>query len=267
MKHHPELSWHKRSQLIEWISAIHGSTSFNHESLFLFVNILDRFCSRHGPVSMGKYQLVGLVCFLIACKYEENVAPSMSDLVDLSGKQYAIPEILKAEQYVLRILGWELNFPGPMTWLRRGSKADDLDHRSRTFAKYFLEVAALQPELVATRPSLIAATSLWMARLALEKDEWVSIFFPSAHRRSALIYVKDNNLRHYTGFRERDILPVATIIVNYLAQPVQHKSLYQKFADKRYMKVCFVSMTSFILTSSPTSSVLGFHAQMDVESI
>lgn len=174
MDYHSELDWEKRFILIEWILSIHSRYNFLAESFFLFVNVMDRFLSLRPTVALSKLQLVGVSCFCAAVKFEEGVAPSTDELVLLTGEIYSADEICKAERYVLKTIDWDLSFPGPMSWLRRGSKADDLDPVARTFAKYLLELACFAPELVATPSSLVAATSLWLARLTLGREEWVS---------------------------------------------------------------------------------------------
>jgi G2/mitotic-specific cyclin 1/2 len=46
-----------------------------------------------------------------------------------------------------------------------------------------------------------------------------------------------HNLEHYTTYSEADLLPTANIMLNYILEPVQHLSLYQKYAHKRHLKV------------------------------
>ena len=172
---------------------IHGRYRFLHETLFLCVNILDRLLSLRA-VSLQKFQLVGVACLLVACKYEETCSPSVSEMVGLCENVYKPEEIIRAEQYVLKAVGWNLSFPGPMGWLRRGSKADEYEEKARTIAKYFLEVGCLERGLIGTPSSLTAAASLWLARLILGREEWVS--------QSALVNFVLSNMsrfRHLTS--------------------------------------------------------------------
>jgi hypothetical protein len=60
-----------------------------------------------------------------------------------------------------------------MHFLRRISKADDYDLKSRTMGKYLLEVGTLEWCLLATPPSLVAAAVIWLSRLILGNDKWV----------------------------------------------------------------------------------------------
>ncbi|KAJ4495493.1 cyclin-like protein [Lentinula lateritia] len=228
MDYHSELDWEKRFILIEWILSIHSRYNFLAESFFLFVNVMDRFLSLRPTVALSKLQLVGVSCFCAAVKFEEGVAPSTDELVLLTGEIYSADEICKAERYVLKTIDWDLSFPGPMSWLRRGSKADDLDPVARTFAKYLLELACFAPELVATPSSLVAATSLWLARLTLGREEWT------------------HNLIHYTSYKEREIIPVAEVLLSSVISPVQVEVLYKKYASRKFMK-CSVYVRKWAL--------------------
>jgi len=38
-------------------------------------------------------------------------------------------------------------------------------------------------------------------------------------------------------YSEAELLPTANILVNYILEPIQHQSLYKKYAHKKYLKV------------------------------
>lgn len=63
------------------------------ETLFLTVNLIDRFLERQ-MVGRKKLQLVGVTALLLACKYEEVSVPFMEDLVLISDRAYTRDEIL-----------------------------------------------------------------------------------------------------------------------------------------------------------------------------
>jgi G2/mitotic-specific cyclin 1/2 len=110
----------------------------------------------------------------IAAKFEEIIAPSVSHFLTCADSSYTEAEILQAERYVLKTLDWNLSYPSPVHFLRRVSKADDYNVKARTLAKYLLEIAVLEWRLIAAPPSLLAAASIWLARLALGMENWVN---------------------------------------------------------------------------------------------
>ncbi|KAF8999074.1 cyclin-like protein [Cyathus striatus] len=248
MKYQNELTWDHRGVLVDWLLQVHAKFGLLPESLFLCVNILDRFLSAR-PISLSKLQLVGLACFFIATKFEEMYAPAVAELAFLSDNQYGTEDILKAERYILRTIEWDLRAPGPMGWLRRASKADDCEVQARTIAKYLLEIGLVEWRLINVVPSAMAAVALWLARLTLDREDWTP------------------NLEHYSTYAEKDLLSIAKIILEYvLSNPVPHASLYKKYAQKRYFRVYFFHdsrnhpLTCFHLSVQRLRASLGFTA-------
>jgi G2/mitotic-specific cyclin 1/2 len=175
-----ELAWKMRGVLNDWLIQLHVRFRLLSETLFLCVNIIDRFLSAR-VVSLAKLQLVGVTCMFIAAKFEEVIAPSVTQFLECADSSYTESEILQAERYVLKTLDWNLSYPNPVHYLRRVSKADDYNLKARTLGKYLLEIGCLEWRLIAAPPSLLAAAAIWLARVALGEENWVSCF-RSVHR-------------------------------------------------------------------------------------
>jgi hypothetical protein len=124
-------------------------------------------------VSIAKLQLVGATAIYVAAKYEEINCPSVQEVTFMVDGSYTQEEILKAERFMLTMLKFELGWPGPLSFLRRISKADEYDVDTRTVAKYFLEVTLMDERFVGCAPSFLAAGTHCLARLMLRKGDWV----------------------------------------------------------------------------------------------
>ena len=168
-----ELAWTMRGILTDWLVQVHVRFRLMPETLFLAVNIIDRFLSAH-VVSLAKLRLVSITCLFIASKVEVIVSPSVSHFLYCADSSYTESEILQAEKYVLKTLDWNVNYPNPMHFLRRVSKADEYDVKARTIAKYLLEIGCLKWRLLPAPPSLMTAAAIWLARLILHHETWVS---------------------------------------------------------------------------------------------
>ena len=177
MDNQHEIQWPMRTVLMEWLVQVHHRFNLLPETLFLCVNYIDRFLSCK-VVSLGKLQLVGATAIFIAAKYEEINCPSVQEIVYMVDNGYSIDEILKAERFMLTMLQFELGWPGPMSFLRRISKADDYDLETRTLAKYFLEVTLMDERFIGSPPSFVAAASHCLSRLMLRKGTWVRLLVP-----------------------------------------------------------------------------------------
>jgi G2/mitotic-specific cyclin 3/4 len=172
MDHQAEIQWSMRSVLMDWLVQVHNRFTLLPETLFLAVNYVDRFLSCK-VVSLGKLQLVGATALFVAAKYEEINCPSVQEIVYMVDGAYTADEVLKAERFMLSMLQFELGWPGPMSFLRRISKADDYDLETRTLAKYFLEITVMDERFVGCAPSFLSAGAHCLARLMLKKGDWV----------------------------------------------------------------------------------------------
>ncbi len=172
-----DLAWKMRGILMDWLIQVHTRFRLLPETLFLAVNIVDRFLSAR-TVSLVRLQLVGITAIFIAAKYEEIMAPSLHNFIYCSDSTYEEKDILEAEKYILKSLDWNLSYPNPIHFLRRASKADGYDLQVRTVAKYLIEISCVDWRLLPHPPSRIAAAGMWFARLILEKGEWASFYQP-----------------------------------------------------------------------------------------
>ncbi|KAL9042224.1 MAG: hypothetical protein Q9214_003846, partial [Letrouitia sp. 1 TL-2023] len=175
MDNQAEIQWSMRSVLMDWLVQVHHRFGLLPETLFLCINYIDRFLSCK-IVSLGKLQLVGATAIFVAAKYEEINCPSVQEIVYMVDGGYTVDEILKAERFMLSMLQFELGWPGPMSFLRRISKADDYDLETRTLAKYFLELTIMDERFVGSPPSFTAAGAHCLARMMLRKGIWVSLY-------------------------------------------------------------------------------------------
>lgn len=218
MDHQTECQWSMRAVLLDWLVQVHARFTLLPETLFLSVNYIDRFLSAK-VVSLAKLQLVGATALFLAAKYEEVNCPSILEIVYMVDNGYSVEEILKAERFMLSMLAFELGWPGPMSFLRRISKADDYDLETRTLAKYFLEVTIMDERFLSCPPSSTAAAAHCLARLMLRKGEWTQ-----AH-----VY--------YSNYTYAQLHPLLRVIVECCENPVQHHAaVYSKYQDKRYKK-------------------------------
>lgn len=220
-----DIQWSMRSVLVDWVVQVHHRFQLLPETLFLAVNYIDRFLSVK-IVSVGKLQLVGATALFLAAKYEEVNCPSIQEIVYMVDNGYSVDEILKAERFMLTMLRFELGWPGPMSFLRRISKADDYDLETRTLAKYFLEITICDERFVDCTPSFTAAGAHCLARMMLHKGDWTT-----GH-----VYYSN-----YTYSQIRHLL--ATMLECCEEPEKHHNAVYQKYTDRRFKRASLFVQT------------------------
>lgn len=177
MDHQDDLEWKMRGILVDWLIEVHARFRLLPETLFLAVNIVDRFLSSK-VVPLDRLQLVGVTAMFIASKYEEVLSPHVGNFANIAGDGdndgFTVDEILSAERYTLSTLKYDLSYPNPMNFLRRISKADNYDIQTRTIGKYLMEISLVDHRFLHYRQSHVAAASMYLARMLLDRGSWVS---------------------------------------------------------------------------------------------
>ena len=76
MDSQPDINAKMRSILVDWLIEVHRKFELMPETLYLTLNIIDRFMSVKA-VARRELQLVGISSMLLASKYEELWAPEV----------------------------------------------------------------------------------------------------------------------------------------------------------------------------------------------
>jgi len=219
----PEISPRMRSILIDWLIQVHNRFSLLQETLFLSIGILDRFLQvKIKEIGRKKLQLVGITALWIASKYEEIYAPEVNDFVYITDNAYSSAELRKMELDILKTLDCNLGRPLALHFLRRNSKAGEVDSVQHALAKFFMEVTLQEYSLVDVAPSLVAAASLW---LAIQLDSSASVW--------------SEKLRHYSGYEESEITALGSKIADLVVKLPATKSNFvlTKYKSGKFMKI------------------------------
>ncbi|KAG1442527.1 hypothetical protein G6F56_011028 [Rhizopus delemar] len=214
-----EITWSTRGVLIDWVIEIHYLFSLLPETLFLAINIIDRFLSVR-RVALAKLQLVGAAALFVATKFEEMYCPSLEDFLSTTDGQIDEDEFVRAECLVLQVLDFHICYANPLNFLRRLLAIDGDDQRStRILSKYLMEVCAIDHRTMAIKPSLAAAASVCLARRMLGRTKWPA------------------ELEKLSGYTIHDLKPVVEDTLDYLSQPVVHDAFFKKWFSKRLSRV------------------------------
>ncbi|KAK3311805.1 cyclin-like protein [Apodospora peruviana] len=167
-----EIQWFMRPYLIDFLLEAHAAFSLLPETLFLTVNLLDRYCSKR-VVYKQHYQLVGCAALLIAAKYgdKKDRVPQINELNGMCCGLYDAGMFTQMEMHVLNTLEWSIGHPTVdlFTQLIVAEERDstEVEH----MAAYICEIALYHREFVSTKPSVMARASLALARAILGKPE------------------------------------------------------------------------------------------------
>lgn len=210
-----------RAILVDWLVEVHEKFRCFPETLYLAINIMDRFLSNN-KVSTDKLQLVAVTSLFISAKFEEIRLPKLSDYAYITAGAATKDNIKKAELYILTNLKFNIGWPSPLYFLRRISKADNYDQETRNIGKFLLEYATCSPKFIDLKPSYMASISMFIARRITNKNQ----------------VIWNETLKHYSGnidplldskFKEN-----CETLIKEICEPVTNiKSLILKYRDSK----------------------------------
>ena len=164
-----------RPYLLDFLIEAHAAFGLLPDSLFLTINLLDRYCSRR-IVYKKHYQLVGCSALLIASKYgdRKDRVPTLKELKGMCCSLYEDDMFLQMEWHVLQTLNWVIGHPTIDSFLQLAVEHLQYDPEVEHMACYISEIAMFQREFVAKRPSDMARSSLALARCILSRPQELS---------------------------------------------------------------------------------------------
>lgn len=179
-----EIQWFMRPYLLDFLVEAHAAFQLLPETLFLAVNLLDRYCSRR-VVYKRHYQLVGCAALLIAAKYgdKKDRVPTVRELKSMCCSLYDDEMFTQMEWHVLQTLNWIVGHPTVDAFLQVALLEGRYDPEVEHLSLYIAEIALFHKEFVSTRPSVLARSSLALARCILSRNqtivsEWAGAYDP-----------------------------------------------------------------------------------------
>merc|ERR1711970_369790 len=180
-----------RGVLIDWLIDVHNQFKLLQETLYLAIFLLDRFMQLDGVhIKRSRYQLVGVTALFTASKFR-------------------------------------IGRPLPLHFLRRYSKAGDVDILQHTLAKYLVELSQLDYDLAHVDPSELSAAALYLSLQLLSTDE---------------CEVWSATLKYYSKYSEQELMRTITKMATLAttASKSSLKAVFNKYCSRTKLKVALL---------------------------
>ncbi|XP_067874012.1 G2/mitotic-specific cyclin-B2 [Heterodontus francisci] len=236
-----EINERMRAILVDWLIQVHSRFRLLQETLYMTLAIMDRFLQSQ-PVSRKKLQLVAVTAMLLASKYEEMYPPAIGDFVYITDNAYTKTQIRQMEVLILKELDFKLGRPLPLHFLRRASKAGNVDAEKYTLAKYLMELTITDYSMVHINPSEIAAAALCLSVKVLDQSKWSPV------------------QQYYTGYTEEALHPtmkhMAKNVVKMNEGLTKHVAIKNKYASTKLLKISTIPQLKSALIQELAASLL-----------
>ena len=146
-----------RAILIDWLIDVHLKFNFRQETLYITINIIDRYLSVK-RIERCNFQLLGVTALFIACKQNEISFRKLNEYVYITDNAYSEEDIKKMENKVLKILNFDLLFPSSLTFYEILSYKLNLyeDKKKFNFGEFLMESFYLDENCLKYSASTIA---------------------------------------------------------------------------------------------------------------
>ncbi|CAN6342980.1 unnamed protein product [Urochloa humidicola] len=213
-----------RGLLIDWLVEVSDEYKLVADTLYLTVYLIDKFLSQN-CIQTQKLQLLGITSMLIASKYEEFCAPSVEEFCIITDSTYQKYEVLEMERKVLNDLGFHISVPTTKTFLRRFLRAAQASCTAPlstlgNLANYLAELTLIDYGFLKFLPSVVAASSVFLARWTLNQSE----------------HPWNPTLEYYTSYKSSNIRMCVCAL-----QELQHntsdcplKSIREKYGQQKF---------------------------------
>ncbi|CAD8121828.1 unnamed protein product [Paramecium sonneborni] len=188
-----------RSILIDWIEEVHMKFKLSPNSLYLAINLIDRYLS-FNIVKRNKLQLVGVASLFISSKFEEIYPPNIKDFVYVCDRAYTKEEILQMEGFILNTVNFQLNYTSPLRFLEftviENTQIEDnkvFQTQQFQLSSYILEIALHSYESLQYLPSQLAQSALLLSNKILGIQSDIEITDESKYCATYLLQLYYNN--------------------------------------------------------------------------
>jgi cyclin B len=147
-----------RAILIDWLVDVHLKFNLLPETLFLTINIIDRYLEKKS-INRNYLQLVGVTSLLIACKYEEIYPPETKALVYITDNAYNKKEVIDMESDILKTLNFEVTIVSIVKYIEYIKIKMNYNNFQFNQIMYFAELSIINYNMLKYSPFIIAISS------------------------------------------------------------------------------------------------------------
>jgi cyclin A len=221
-----------RCILVDWLVEVAQEYRLTSDTLHLTLNLLDRFLSVESIVR-EELQLAGIACMWVASKFEEIYAPTARNFCYITDNTYDQQQLVAMEARLLSALNFTLAVPTAKTFQRRYLQAAAADEELHYLAAFLLELTLMDETLLPYLPSQLAAASVYLAHIMLNRKPW------------------SGTLAHYARYSETEVRLVAQELASTHARILtegQFGAIREKYSSEKLLSVAAVPICQTMLT-------------------
>lgn len=201
-----EINSTMRAIVVDWLVGVQTKFRLQPETLYLCVNIIDRYLSRT-RIRRRRLQLLGISALFVACKYEEIYPIEVKDCVYISDRAVNRQDVLDMEFDIVMVLGFKMTVPTAYPFLQRFLHITNAPKIIRDLASFYTERMLQEYCMLNFRASLVASAAVCLAWTNPTAN--MNLGDPgNSHQVPRVL----DTITNYTGFCESEIRHTVKVI-------------------------------------------------------
>ncbi|KAL3644739.1 hypothetical protein CASFOL_009919 [Castilleja foliolosa] len=162
----------QRLHMVQWIVEEATKTELQKETMFLGVNLLDRFLSKGYFKNVRNLQIAGIACLTLATRIEENQPYNCirKRTFNVGSTIYSRCEVVAMEWLVQEVLNFQCYLPTLHNFLWFYLKAARANEIMEKTAKYLAVLTLMAHQQLCYWPSTVAAGLVILASIATNQE-------------------------------------------------------------------------------------------------
>ncbi len=225
-----------RAILVDWLCEVHYRFKFSASTLWVTVNLLDRYLEKNNEITRQKLQLVGVTTLLIACKECGDYPLEVHDCVYITDFAYVEKDITTMEVDILASLDYNTSVPTGYYFLCHYLDSINANRTLRNLVFFYAERNLQEYDMLNVIPHHFCAAALYAALVQQNQ------YSKKCYDNDCWPYI----LEEETGLKETAIINIARQIVMHVQEEPETPSkrrlnaIRKKYSSKQY---CFVAFS------------------------
>lgn len=166
-----EINSKMRAILIDWIIDITVKFKTQQKTLYLTIDIIDRYLSLKS-VKKSEFQLLGIASLMVACKIEEIYPPLLKDYVYICDYAFSKEQILEMEGEILYEIGFDFAQSCYYDFLEFFQEKLRMDKKVYFFIQYILEMSLLDVKCAKYKGIEMVVGAIFLVRKIFKTGDW-----------------------------------------------------------------------------------------------
>lgn len=229
MKYQTEINEQMRSILTDWIIDVHFKFKFTEETLYMTLNIIDRYLSIQN-VAKGKLQLVGITSLMISCKHEEIDLPKVKDFIYITDNAYSRDELFQMEYRILSKLQFNFLIPSPLKFYELLGAGFNFTNQQMLLGKYLMETFLIDIKILKYKASVVACACIYIVMKFSKMPHYACSYDKKYYT------LNENDIIHYTV---KECAKDICLFVDNITK-TQYSSAQKKYSKSEYERVALL---------------------------